>query len=280
MATPTLTKHRLPGALGEILVDVRAAGRGSPRPAVVVMHGFKGFKDWGMFPPLAERLAQSGFTAVSFNASGSGVDESGEFVWPERFGRNTFTAELTDLATVVDALAGGRLGAVAPTAIGLVGHSRGGGIAVLQAARDPRVRALVTWAAISRVERWTDSAELAQWRERGQIDVLNARTGQVLPLYVEVLEDVEQNKSGTLDILSAAAQLSVPWLLIHGTADSSVPMEEAERLERAARSASFCALHLDGSGHTFGAVHPWKGSTPELGRVFDATVAWLSRHLS
>src|SRR5687768_17465471 len=86
MATPTLTKHELPAALGNILVDVRAGGRGSPRPAVVVMHGFKGFKDWGMFPPLAERLAQAGFSAVSFNASGSGVDESGEFVWPERFG--------------------------------------------------------------------------------------------------------------------------------------------------------------------------------------------------
>src|SRR5688500_243192 len=86
MATATLTTHRLPGALGDILIDVRAGGRTSPRPAVVVMHGFKGFKDWGMFPPLADRLAQAGFTAVSFNASGSGVDASTEFVWPERFG--------------------------------------------------------------------------------------------------------------------------------------------------------------------------------------------------
>src|SRR5215510_11976343 len=52
MATATLTKHRLSGALGEILIDVRSGGRSSPRPAVVVVHGFKGFKDWGMFPPL------------------------------------------------------------------------------------------------------------------------------------------------------------------------------------------------------------------------------------
>ena len=45
MATPTLTKHVLDGSLGEILIDVRAAGRESPRPAIVVVHGFKGFKD-------------------------------------------------------------------------------------------------------------------------------------------------------------------------------------------------------------------------------------------
>ena len=61
MATPTLTRHVLGGVLGPILVDVRAAGRDSPRPAVVVLHGFKGFKDWGMFPPLADRLARAGF---------------------------------------------------------------------------------------------------------------------------------------------------------------------------------------------------------------------------
>jgi hypothetical protein len=40
MATPSLTRHRLPGALGEILIDVRAGGRGTPRPAVIVVHGF------------------------------------------------------------------------------------------------------------------------------------------------------------------------------------------------------------------------------------------------
>ena len=279
MATATLSKHTLPGMLGEILVDVRGGGRDSPRPAVVVMHGFKGFKDWGMFPPLAERLAQAGFTAVSFNASGSGVDESGEFVWPERFGRNTFSAELTDLATVVDALAAGQLDTVPPAAIGLVGHSRGGGMAILQAARDARVRALVTWAAIAHVERWTDPAELARWRERGRIDVLNARTGQVLPLYVEVLDDIQRNKAAALDIPRAAAELSVPWLLIHGTGDTSVDIAEADRLAAAARPEAFRVLRLDGAGHTFGAVQPWKGSTSELDVVFRETVGWFGRYM-
>ncbi|MGH7630997.1 MAG: alpha/beta hydrolase [Gemmatimonadales bacterium] len=277
MATPTLTKHRVPGALGELLIDVRAGGRGSPRPAVVVMHGFKGFKDWGMFPPLAERLAQAGVTAVAFNASGSGVDESGEFVRPEHFGHNTFSAELADLGAVVDALAAGRLGTAAPTAIGLVGHSRGGGMAILQGARDPRARALVTWAAISTVERWTDGAELAQWRERGRLDVVNTRTGQVLPLFSGILDDIERNAAGTLDIERAAGAVSVPWLLVHGTGDTSVSIVEAERLAGAARPGVCRVLRLEGAGHTFGAVHPWKGSTPELDTVFGETVSWLSR---
>ena len=73
MATPTLSRHELDGTLGPIFVDVRAGGRAAPRPAVVIVHGFKGFKDWGFFPLVAQRLAAAGHAAVSFNFTGSGV---------------------------------------------------------------------------------------------------------------------------------------------------------------------------------------------------------------
>jgi uncharacterized protein len=280
MATPTLTKHRLPGILGEILVDVRAGGRDTPRPAVVVVPGFKGFKDWGMFPPLATRLAQAGFSAVTLNPSGSGVDDSGEFVWAERFGHNTFSIELADVATVLDALAAGSLGTVAPTRIGLLGHSRGGGMSILQTARDPRVKALVTWSAISTVDRWPDDEERARWRATGSLDIVNARTGQVLPLYPYVLDDIETGAGAELDILAAAEAVTVPWLIVHGTADSSVSIVEGERLARAAAPATSRLIRVDGAAHTFGAVHPWQGSTPALDMVMRETVGWLSRHLA
>ncbi|HLQ22774.1 MAG TPA: hypothetical protein VK132_06200, partial [Gemmatimonadales bacterium] len=73
MATPSLTKHVLPGALGDILIDVRTGGRESSRPAVVVVHGFKGFKDWGFWPEMASRLRSAGYGVVRFNFSHSGI---------------------------------------------------------------------------------------------------------------------------------------------------------------------------------------------------------------
>ena len=85
MATPTLSRHELDGTLGPIFVDVRAGGRAAPRPAVVIVHGFKGFKDWGFFPPFAERVARAGMTAVTFNMSGSGVDAGGSPAHADRF---------------------------------------------------------------------------------------------------------------------------------------------------------------------------------------------------
>ena len=277
MATPTLTKHSLPGSLGEILIDVRAGGRASTRPAVLVLHGFKGFKDWGMFPPLSQRLAQAGFIVVSPNLSGSGVDDEGDFSLPERFGHNTFSAELEDVRRVIDALMAGQLGVPTPSTLGLVGHSRGGGIAVLHAARDPRVRALVTWAAISSVERWP-SAQRSSWRAAGRTDIQNARTGQVLPLYTDVLDDIERNASA-LDIEAAGRRIRIPWLLIHGTEDESVRFAEAERLKAASARPDTRLLPIQGGGHTFGAVHPWRATTSELDTVFDATLAWLTTRL-
>ncbi len=278
MATPSLAKFVLPGVLGPILVDVRSAGRDA-RPAVVVIHGFKGFKDWGMFPVLADRLARAGFAAVTFNLSGSGVNDEGDFAWPERFGHNTFSAELEDIRTVLAALDRGELGLPRPPAIGLVGHSRGGGMAVLTAAGNSRIGALVTWAAISHVDRWPGQA--AAWRAAGKLDVVNQRTGQVLPLYLDVLDDIERNRSGALDIAAAARRVVAPWLILHGGADSSVPPDEAHALAAAGagRSAPTRLLVLPEAGHTFGAVHPFAGMTPALAEALDETTKWLNRYL-
>jgi len=274
MATPSLTSHILPGTLGEIFVDVRTAGR-AVRPAVVIVHGFKGFKDWGFFPPLAERLARAGFTAVSFNMSGSGVDAAGQATLPERFSRNTYGAELADLAIVFNALADGRLGAAPPAAIGLVGHSRGGGIATLFTARDRRVRALVTWAAIADVVRW-HAPEREAWRARGHLDVVNTRTGQVIPLSTAVLDEIE-SRPESLDIERAAARIEVPWLIIHGAADDAVAVEDAVRLERASGRASTKLLTIPGGNHGFGAGHPWgPPADAPIHQVIDATVEWLA----
>ncbi len=274
MATPILEKHRLAGTLGDLLVDVRAPRDASPRPAVVVLHGFKGFKDWGMFPPFSERLARAGFTAVSYNSSGSGVDDEGRFAWPERFGRFTFSGEIADLSSVVSALVGGAFGP-APTAIGVLGHSRGGGVSILTIPELPVVRALATWSAIGTVDRWPETTRRI-WRERGYLDVTNQRTGEVLPIYPDVLDDIEAHRA-RYDIVASAARITVPWLLVHAEDDETVPIAEGKTLAAAAPGAQ--SLIIERGGHTFGATHPLSGRPASMERVFDATIAHFARSL-
>jgi pimeloyl-ACP methyl ester carboxylesterase len=277
MATPTLTKHSVSGALGPILIDVRAAGRTSSRPAVLVLHGFKGFKDWGMFPQFSERLARAGFAALTLNLSGSGVDDAGEFSLPDQFGHNTFSAELSDIRSVIDALCSGELGVTVPSSLALVGHSRGGGVAILETARNPRINALVTWSAIASVQRWS-AEQRGGWRASGVSPITNSRTGQVLPLYTDVLDDIDQN-AATLDIEAAARSVTVPWLIAHGAQDETVPFREAVQLRSANSRPTTRLLTVEGAGHTFGATHPWSESNPELEMIFDATLGWLATHL-
>ena len=281
MATVSKTAFELVGADGGPLRgEVRTQEQGADRPAVVICHGFKGFKDWGYFPHLAARLARAGVTAVSFNFSGSGVGPDGEsFSEPERFGHATFSRDLDDVAAVVTALHAGDLvqGLAVPTRLGVFGHSRGGAVAVMYTAAQPRVAALVTWAAIGSLVRW-DEATIAKWREDGRTDVVNMRTGDVLPLYTDVLDDIEAHSAGRLDLLGAAAAVDVPWLIVHGADDEAVDPGDAEKLHGAAGGSAELEI-IPGGTHTLGARHPWAGSTAELDRGMDLTVGWFTRHL-
>jgi dienelactone hydrolase len=181
------TAFEIPNRIGlPLRGDVRCPDLGARLPVVVICHGFKGFKDWGFFPYVAERLSQAGFLAVSFNFSGAGVGaDLQNFTELDRFATDTISAQVDDLGCVLDAVTDGSIGSGRADLqrIALLGHSRGGGIAILRAHEDRRVRAVVTWAGISNVDRWTP-AEAREWRQRGFVEVVNTRTGQVFHMNV------------------------------------------------------------------------------------------------
>ena len=244
---------------------------GTRRPFVLVLHGFKGFQDWGFFPLLCRRLAEAGLVAVSFNVSGSGIGPDGEtFDDDEGFARNTYSRELEDVERVRAHVARGAIEGVDPARAGLFGHSRGGGVALIHAAEDARYRAVVTWSAIPRVDAW-DEATRALWREQGFVTVHNARTGRDHRLDLALLEDAEEHRE-RLDIAAACARISAPTLLVHGTADEAVPFAALEHLASAFRPGVAQPLAVAGAGHTFAAKHPLGELPAELERVLGATV--------
>jgi dienelactone hydrolase len=270
---------KAPDALLHGLVDLPAEP--GERPAVVICHGFKGFMEWGFFPALAALLAERGYVTVRFNLSGAGMRPGDERVTdPDAFRENTYSRELAELLAVLDAtgesIAPGR---VDRGRIGLFGHSRGGGAALLAAAspawRD-RLRALVTWAAIADVDRFSPGQK-EEWRRLGELPVANARTGQKLALGLGLLAEIEARPAG-LDLLAAAAARRAPWLIVHGEEDESVPVAEGRRLaERATGETEL--LVVPGASHTFGSRHPFAGPTPQLIQALNATQRWFRDHL-
>lgn len=220
-----------------------------PRALAVIVHGFKGFKDWGFFPWLAESLCGRGIAVCRFNMSRSGIGEDPEtFDRLDLFAGDTYSIELADLRRAVH-FAQLRFGSL-PTF--LLGHSRGGGIAILGAREVEHLRGVITWNSISRIDRW-DAATKRQWRRDGHLDFVNARTRQVMRVSTACLDDVEKHRR-RLDIRKAAEKLRVPLLAIHGGSDESVPVSESEEIVSRAADASLVVI--GGASHTFGATHP------------------------
>ncbi|MGH7458424.1 MAG: alpha/beta hydrolase family protein [Longimicrobiaceae bacterium] len=256
--------------------DVRTLAGTRPRSAVVVCHGFKGFRKWGFFPALAREIALAGHAAVSFDFAMNGVGEDGvDFSALHLFKDQTHSRNVAEIRAVLRALRSGGFSSDPPQRIGLFGHSRGGGEAVLAVVGNSSVDALVTWAAISEVDRWSD-AERERWRRGRPVTVPNARTGQDMPVGPAYWQDLERNRS-RLDIRAAAAGLSAPWLIIHGGDDDTVDPAEGRALHAAAPRSEL--LLVEGGSHTFGAAHPFTGPTPELRRAARATLDWFGRYL-
>ncbi|MBL0175221.1 MAG: alpha/beta fold hydrolase [Ignavibacteria bacterium] len=256
--------------------DAHHPARPDGSPVLVICHGFKGFKDWGAFPHIAAYFSAQGWTVLRFNFSLNGVgDDPLTFTRLDDFRRNTYTRELEDLIDVLDAVTSGVIDMEGADAerLALLGHSRGGGIAIVATAEDARVRAVASWASVSTFDRWGPQLK-ATWRERGLLEVMNTRTKQKMPLGVELLEDYERNAS-RLDICAAASRLAVPLLVVHGEQDMSVPLEEAFAIHLAADRSLASLSVIPNTDHVFGASHPFAGMPDPLARVLAGTEAWL-----
>lgn len=244
-----------------------------PRALVVLVHGFKGFKDWGFFPWLAELLCNRGFAVVRFNMSRSGIGENPEtFERLDLFEGDTYSIQLEDLRSVVaDAQ---REFPSLPTF--LAGHSRGGGVALLGARDVSDLGGVVTWSAISRVDRW-DAPTRQRWRAQGFLDFENARTKQMMRMTTALLDDAERHRE-RFDIGAAVAALRVPLLVIHGGRDETVPVSDAEEI--ASRAGDVAKVVIANAGHTFNAIHPLVDVPFALSMAGELTSHFIAAHIT
>lgn len=265
----------------EVAADLTLNTGSTPTAVIVFLHGYKGFKDWGCWNAMADRFAEANLAVLKFNFSGNGTthDAPTDFADLDAFAKNTYSQEVREAVAVIEQVEQGVIhpaGLPKGLPIHVIGHSRGGAIAILAAASSKTVAKVTTWAAVSDFGRRFVSGEfLEEWREKGVMYVANARTGQQLPHHYTWYTDYQSNAE-RLDIRAAARKLTQPLLVIHAANDEAVQVGEGKELFAAASSASLIVLH-DG-GHTFGSKHPWgDGALPEpLREAIDQTISFLS----
>lgn len=248
--------------------------------SIIFVHGFKGFKDWGFGPYLADFFAKKGFQSILFNFSHNGIGEnSTEFTELDKFADNTFSREIRELSELINALRDNFFDLGAKGKIGLLGHSRGGAVSILTGSKRNDIAAVAVWASISKLDRYS-RRQKEEWRKQGKFEVMNMRTKQIMKLNLSLLEDIEQNSTGSLNIEKAVKNLNTPLLIAHGDQDLAVPVSEGEQLYGWADKSNTELYKLYGTGHTFDTVHPFKGSNPKFDRLLQKTSDFFTSKLN
>ena len=201
-------------------------GAEGTRQIVVLGHGVTGNKDRPFVMALAEGLAAAGRHVLRFSFAGNGTSGG-------RFVDSTISKEVEDLAAVLDALT--------DYEICYVGHSMGGAVGVLAAKRDERVKLLVSLAGMVHTEAFAV-------REFGEVtpDQGCMWDEPDCPLSQAYMDDMAQ--IGT--VVEWGAEIGVPWLLVHGTEDDVVPIEDSrDILVKASDKAELFVI--EGADHVF-----------------------------
>ncbi|WP_396602498.1 alpha/beta hydrolase family protein [Algibacter sp. R77976] len=268
-------KHQKP-----ILTDVFYKEDHTPKPIIIFCHGYKGFKDWGAWDLMAKAFAEAGFFFIKFNFSYNGgtLEQPIDFPDLEAFGNNNYSKELDDLETIIDWICTQKEyhAQANITDINLIGHSRAGGIVTIKAEEDNRIKKVISLAGVCDFGKRTSTAgDLEQWKKTGVKYVLNGRTKQQMPHYYQFYEDFIKNEE-RLTIKRAVSSLKIPYLIIHGDGDTSVLIEEANKLHNWNSNSELEII--ENANHVFGASHPWdKKELPKhLKRATNKIINFLS----
>ena len=263
-----------------ILIDSKYLENGTKKPIILFCHGYKGFKDWGAWNLMAEKFANSGFFFIKFNFSYNGgtLEEPIDFPDLEAFGHNNYTKELEDLEAVIDwILLNETIKKEVDTGnINLLGHSRGGGIVLIKAEEDNRIKKVISLAGVSDYKvRFPQGIALNNWKKDGVYFVENGRTKQQMPHYFQFFTDFIENEE-RLTINRAVKNLKIPHLIIHGSGDTSVSVEEAKQLHKWNPKSKLEII--EGANHAFGASHPWTSNKipDSLQKAIDITISFIT----
>jgi len=204
-------------------------------PCIVMSHGMESSKDGDKWLLLAPMFYDAGFAYLRFSYRGCGEGEDSS---EGDFEDSTLTGRIQDYRAAMDFVTSTE---VDVHRLGAMGSSLGG--MVVLAAQDPRVKALVTLATPSKLLIPTEE-QLALYEKEEFFELPSGRR-----LRSGFLRDVRQ-----YDICKAVADIGCPLLIIHGSNDDTVPVQDAHYIYESAKEPKRLVV-IPGGTHSFDDPH-------------------------
>jgi alpha/beta superfamily hydrolase len=215
-------------------------------------HGFESSKDGDKWIVLSPRFYEQGFASLRFNYRGCGEgDDKSE----GDFEDTTLTERIKDYRAALDYLETTK---VDQNRLGMIGSSFGGMIPL--AARDTRIKAMVILATPSRFPPLTEE----QNKTLGETGYFEFESGRkVKP---EFFNDFQQ-----YNICEDVRQINCPILIIHGSQDELVPLQNAVEIYENANEPKRLEM-MEGGNHVL-------SESEHLGRIVNLSLEWFKIYL-
>jgi uncharacterized protein len=265
----TIESWTITGADDQPIIGNTHLPDGEARGVLIIAHGFKGYKDYGMFPHIAAHVSSTpdnaqglpslGFIAHRFNFSHSGMtNNTATFERPDLFERDTWNKQVFDVRRVIEAIENGELAGKGMPHV-LLGHSRGGVTVLLTAGRfadDQTLRQPAGVISIAAPDRCNTLSEDEQRTvlAQGYLDSPSNRTGQALRVGKTFLQEMLDDPAGH-DLLALVSRIRCPMLILHGEDDPTVDASCAKRIADAA-TAAVKAHTISGADHVMNTPNP------------------------
>ncbi len=150
---------------------------------------------------------------------------------------STISKEVADLGSVFDTLVG--------LQITYIGHSMGGAVGVTRASQDSRITRLISLAGMVHTKAFAQ-------REFGGV-----KPGEGFmwdepscPLSQAYMDDMAKIDT----VVNLAPKIHVPWLLVHGTDDDVVPIQDSHDIFAKANQPKTLEV-IPGCNHVFAGEH-------------------------
>lgn len=218
---------------------------------ILFMHGYMGYKDWGCWDLVQSYFVDRDFGFLKYNASHNGgtVSNPIDFDDLESFSNNSYSNEIEDFEAILELV---RSHFNEFPEIYLIGHSRGGAVALLQS-KNEHVSKICSWAGVATVDRFPTGDDLEEWKNNGVRYGKNGRTMQSMPHSYDQYVDFITNKD-RLDIEAYCRNSKVPTLIVHGDKDTSVNISEGKTLSEWLDTDLQVIYNTQ---HTFDSSQPW-----------------------